>query len=171
MKYKDINLEERECQSIEPDPGFPGYMRVNFVSKRRAGFVHSEWYKTSDFVLNNPDLAHLADNTPRTPKDEVGVVTSATKLSLTDKRKQWHENEFDGYNVWISRGKGEGQTRKITKNTTDTLFVAKSFKQVPDLTSQYLITFNVHDPQVLGNTLPATFNLKEKVKPKKRGKS
>lgn len=154
MFYIDVNLESRECSAIEPDASFPGYMKISFISKIRKGFVYHEWYKTSDFITNNPQLAHLAKSSLGLPKDELGVVSKATAKSLTDKTKNWQVNEFLGGQVWISRGKGEGQTRPIESNTHNQLVIKEPFEITPDKTSQYLISFNVHDPQVVGNTLP-----------------
>lgn len=156
MKYTDINLETRECERIEPDPNHPGYMKVFFASKRRPGFLHSEWYKTTEFVRNNPDLASLATSSAQLPKDEVGVVSKATDRSLSDRSKDWTVNEFIGYTLWISRGKGEGQTRLVAANTATRIELQAPFAVIPDTSSQYMITVHVHDPQPLGNTLPAS---------------
>lgn len=55
---------------------------------------------------------------------------------------------------WISRGKGEGQIRTILKNNHNTLIINKEWEIIPDITSQYVISHNVHNPKILGNTLP-----------------
>ena len=43
MKIIDVNGNERECVSATPDKGFPGYMKLEFKSKIRKGYQHSEW--------------------------------------------------------------------------------------------------------------------------------
>ncbi len=154
MKIIDVNGNERECVSATPDKGFPGYMKIEFKSKIRKDYHHSEWYPVNEFVKNNPKLAHLAKGAPKPPKEDLGVVTSASKTSLTDKKKKWKTNNFAGYPLWISRGKGEAQTRKIISNTKNTLTINQPWKVIPDKTSQYVISFNVHNPQVMGATLP-----------------
>lgn len=154
MKIVDINGIERECESITPDKSFPGFMKIEFKSKRRKGYTHFEWYPVADFAKNNPKLASLAKKAPKPAKEDLGVVSKATKTSLTDKTKGWKENIFSGYPLWISRGKGEGQTRKILANDAHCLTIDKPWKVIPDKTSQYVISYNIHDPQVLGNVLP-----------------
>lgn len=155
MKIVDINGEERECVSVSPDPKFAGYMKVEFVSKNRVGYTHSEWYPVADFIKNNPTLKDLTSKAKKVINDDLGVVTSAKKNSLTDKSKKWKDNDYVGFPLWISRGKGEGQTRTVVNNTKNTLTIDKPWKEVPDGTSQYVLSHNVHDPQVRGNTLPA----------------
>ena len=154
MKIIDINGEERECVSVSPDPKFAGYMKVEFVSKNRVGYTHSEWYPVSDFIKNNPKLKNLTTKAIKVVNDDLGVVTGAKPISLTDKSKRWKENIYAGFPVWISRGRGEGQTRTIIANTKNTLTIAKPWKEIPNSTSQYVLSHNVHDPQVRGNTLP-----------------
>ena len=154
MKIVDINGEERECVSVSPDPKFAGYMKVEFASKNRVGYTHSEWYPVSDFIKNNPTLKNLTTKAKKVINDDLGVVTSAKKDSLTDKSKKWNDNDYVGFPLWISRGKGEGQTRTVLNNTKNTLFINKPWKEVPNGTSQYVLSYNVHDPQVRGNTLP-----------------
>jgi len=156
MKIIDINGEERDCVKVYPDPKFAGYMKVEFASKNRVGYTHSEWYPVSDFIKNNPTLKNLTTKAKKVINDDLGVVTSAKKDSLTDKSKKWNKDEYTGFPLWISRGKGEGQTRTVVNNTKNTLIINKPWKEVPNSTSQYVLSHNVHNPQVRGNTLPAT---------------
>lgn len=155
MKIIDINGEERDCVSVSPDPKFAGYMKVEFASKNRIGYTHSEWYPVTDFIKNNPSLKHLTTSAPKVINDDLGVVTSAKKDSLIDKSKKWNIDDYVGFPLWISRGKGEGQTRSVVSNTKNTLVVDKSWNEIPNNSSQYVLSHNVHDPQVKGNTLPA----------------
>jgi hypothetical protein len=161
MKIIDINGEERECVKVYPDPQFAGYMKVEFVSKNRIGYTHSEWYPMSDFVHNNPGLKKLTTMALKVIEDDLGVVSSAKKDSLTDSTKKWTINEYIGFPIWISRGLGEGQTRKVKSNTKNTLIVDKPWKEVPNGTSQYVLSHNIHNPQVRGNTLPKLDKLKK----------
>lgn len=155
MKIIDINGEERECESASPDPKFAGYMKVEFESKNRSGYKHSEWYPIADFIKNNPTLKNLTTKAVKVVSDDLGVVTSAKKDSLTDLSKKWNINDYVDFPIWISRGKGEGQTRKVVKNTKNTIYVDKPWDVVPNKLSQYVLSHNVHDPQVRGNMLPA----------------
>lgn len=164
MQITDINGEKRDCVEIFPDNKFPGFMKVKYVSRFRPNHQYCEWYKKEDFVKNNPQLANLIKDAKEPWKEDLGVVSAAGNTTLCDKTKKWHKNEFAGYPVWISRGRGEGQTRKIKENGDTTLTVDKPWIVIPDKTSQYVISHNVHDPQIMGNTLPQEFKLPKKKK-------
>jgi hypothetical protein len=56
--------------------------------------------------------------------------------------------------IWISRGKGEGQTNTILKNTPQTLTIAKKWTTIPDSTSQYVISKTLGNIKASGNKLP-----------------
>lgn len=162
MKLIDINEVERDCISVSPDASYPGYMVVIFSSPRSPDGKRSEWYKIEDFVKNNPTLAHLSKVTLKGQGEDLGVVTAATELTLTDKKKKWKKNEFAHYPIWISRGPGEGQTRTILSNSSNTLIIDTEWDTIPTQLSQYVVSYNVHDPQVLGNSLPEKSILKKK---------
>jgi hypothetical protein len=148
MKITDINGIEREVISVAPDPGYPGFMRVEF--KR-----HHEWMSFDEFLEKNPHLKHLLDHAAKPPADVVGVVTGATKNTLTDKDQSWKKDAYLGMIVWISRGLGEGQKRTVIKNTKITLNVDRDWDPKPNATSQYVLTARVQDSvRAMGNTLP-----------------
>lgn len=170
MKIVDINGEERECVGITPDQSFPGYIKVVYMSKYRSNHKYSEWYKKEDFIKNNPNLTKLIKGTPQPWKEDLGRVSMASNQTITDKTKKWKSNEFAGYPLWISRGLGEGQIRNIIINSNDTLIIDKSWKVTPDKSSQYVISHNVHDPQIMGNTLPTEMKPTKKVKTARKTK-
>lgn len=170
MQIIDINGETRECQEISPDQSFPGYMKVLYVSKNRKDHTYSEWYAVSDFIAHNPTLSHLADTAPKPFSEDLGTVSSATPITLKDTTKKWEENLFKNYPVWISRGKGEGQIRNILANTKNTLTIDSPWEITPNKTSQYLISHNVHDPQIMGNILPGENEIINVQKPIKKEK-
>lgn len=153
MKIIDINGEERDCVKVYPDPQFAGYIKVEFASKNRVGYTHSEWYPMTDFIKNNPSFRDLTTKAPKIIKDDLGIVTSAKKDSLSDSTKKWNVNDYVGFPLWISRGKGEGQTRIVTGNTKNKLIIDKPWEIIPNTSSQYVLSHNIHDPQVLGNQL------------------
>ncbi len=78
------------------------------------------------------------------PNIDSGTVTTATGTTLTDTSKTgasaWVEDEQIGYAVYIYAGKGKGQIREITDNTTNQLTVA-DWTTIPDTTSKYIITY------------------------------
>ena len=154
MTITDINGSVRECLSISPDKDWPGYMKIEYQSKIRKDYKHSEWYPVGDFIKNNPKLKHLATTAIKPTPEVLGVVSKAGKYSLTDKNKKWDENCFTGSPIWISRGKGEAQVRKVVGNTKNTINIDKKWEIIPNKTSQYIISNNIHNPQILGNTLP-----------------
>lgn len=154
MKIIDINGRKRDCTKIYPDPNYAGFMKAEFASKRRKGYVHCEWFPIPEFLNVNPNLSDLIENAPQLPGDDLGRVRTATAMTLSDESKNWKENEYLGFPVWISRGKGEGQTRTVIKNEANKLFLDQPWKIIPNETSQYVLSYNIHDPQIRGNTLP-----------------
>ena len=78
------------------------------------------------------------------PKIDSGIVTTATDTTLSDSSKTgataWVADEQIGYAVYIYDGKGKGQIREITDNTTNQLTVA-DWTTIPDTTSKYIITY------------------------------
>ncbi|OGV97362.1 hypothetical protein A2W24_06555 [Microgenomates group bacterium RBG_16_45_19] len=148
MQIVDVNGTNREAQSAAPDPAYPGFVRVEF--KR-----HHEWMSYSEFLEKNPKLKHLIKSKASPPPDVVGVVTKSTHHTLTDSTKSWKKEVYPGMWVWISRGLGEGQKRKIRHNTKTTVTVDADWETKPDRTSQYVISYNVQDSvRAMGNTLP-----------------
>ncbi|MGB9637577.1 MAG: hypothetical protein ACPLY7_02150 [Microgenomates group bacterium] len=163
MEITDINGIKRECLKVTSDPSYPGFVRVDYIPKYRKGDIYSEWYPIDQFLAKNPKFKKAFAKTEI--KEDLGVVGYASSLTLVDRTKKWKSNIFKDITVWISRGKGEGQTRKIISNSEDTIIIDKPWKTVPDKTSQYVISNNVNDPQILGNTLP---EVKEEKKIKKK---
>jgi len=151
MQIIDINGNTRECTKAYPDNSYPGYMKIEYKTEVRS---YSDWYPIKDFVVNNPTLAHLTTNASPVALDDLGVVTKCTPITLKDKTKKWETNAYTDFPIWISRGKGEGQTRIVISNTHHTLTINKEWDAIPDESSQYVLSHNIHDPQVLGNTLP-----------------
>lgn len=155
MQIIDINGNIRECKSAIPDKDFPGFMKIEYVSKNRKGYTHFEWYQTTDFIKNNPKFAKLTKGAKQSPNEDLGVVTKSGKDFIEDATKNWPKNIYIGTPIWISRGKGEGEQRKVVKNDRNKLYIDKPWKVVPDKSSQYVISFNVaKDIKAVGNTLP-----------------
>ncbi|OGK29873.1 hypothetical protein A3I56_01730 [Candidatus Roizmanbacteria bacterium RIFCSPLOWO2_02_FULL_43_10] len=150
----DINGSTRECLHITHDMNYPGYVRVEFASHRDAPKTYVEWYPLDDFIARNPQHAHIVNKGKQPAKDDLGIVSKATLTSLSDKTKNWKSDMFKDFPLWISRGTGEGQVRKITGNTQNTVTIDVPFDIKPDKTSQYVISHNVHDAQVMHNALP-----------------
>ena len=148
MKIIDINDAERECVSVAPDPGYPGFMKVQFKN-------HHEWLSFEEFEQKNPSLFSLQPKADKQPSEIVGVVSSATDNTLNDKKQSWLPDVYKGYKIWISRGQGEGQVRFIMMNEKTRLTIDKNWDTKPNSSSQYVISMNIHDVQVMGNTLPA----------------
>jgi len=157
MKIIDINNQERNCERVYLDPHWPGYVTVLFVSKNRPGYKHTEWMPLPQFLQNNPDLKDkITDDDKPTPLPPqiAGVVTSAGPNSLSDNTKKWETNIYASYFCWISRGKGEGQSRAILSNTATKLTLDKPWEIKPNKTSQYAIVHNRPQATNNHNTLP-----------------
>ncbi len=147
MKIIDINNSERECKKVYPDPKFSGYMRVQFNR-------HHEWYTISEFLKFNPNLEHLTKSAVIQAEDIAGIVSSTTKNTLKDTSQKWSKNAYKDFFVWISRGKGEGQKRTVTKNNANTAFIDTPWDTKPNTSSQYVLSHNIHKVKAMGNTLP-----------------
>ena len=154
MTVTDINGSVRECLNITHDHSYPGYVKVEFASNRLAPATYFEWYPIDDFISYNPALAHIVNNKLQPAQDDLGVVSKSSANTLSDKTKKWTPNSYASFPLWISRGTGEGQVRTILSNTHNMLTLDKPFEIKPDKTSQYVISHNIHDVQVMDNTLP-----------------
>lgn len=170
MKIVDINNSERDCVDAAIDPNYPGFVKVDFESKNRKGYTHSEWYPIKEFIGKNPSFSKMTKDGKKIPEEDLGIVTSASSITIQDKTKQWDKNVFAGYCVWISRGPGEGQVRNVLNNSTDTLIVDRDWNIIPEKVSQYVISNNVHNPQPLGNDLPGYPAKVEKIKKSSKSK-
>ena len=154
MKIVDINGISRECLSITQDPHYPGFVSIVYPSKRIEGKTRTEWYPIAEFAKYNPDLKELQHMGPPPPPDTLGVVSKSGADHLKDATQKWKPDIYVGFTVWISRGTGEGQTRTVVKNTKNVLYIDKEWETIPDKTSQFVVSLNIHDPAALGNTLP-----------------
>ena len=154
MKIIDINNSERECEQVLIDPKYPGFVTVEFKSKSNPARTHFEWYPIDDFNLKNPELSNILGNPNPPPKSDLGVVTHSGESYLEDTTKDWQNNIFVGFMVWISRGTGEGQVRLIKSNTKNNLTIDQAWETLPDQKSQYLVSHDIHDVKILNNQLP-----------------
>lgn len=157
MKIIDINGSERDCLEVSSDPAYPGFIKVIIPSLRNPDQPRTEWYPIADFIARNPEFQSTIAAPP--PPDQTGAITKASKNSITDDTQNWTPNIYKDFTLWISRGTGEGQTRLITKNSLNTVYVDTPWVTKPDKTSQYVISHNIHDPVPLGNTLPGETSL------------
>lgn len=155
MKITDTNNIVRDCENVTLDRNFPGYVKADFVSKVRVGYKHSEWFPLDEFLANNPNLKKTLGTILTTPHEDLGVVSKSGQDYIQDNAKDWKKNIFAGVPVWISRGKGEGEQRTVTKNGKNIFYIDKPWKEIPDKTSQYVISFNVaKNIKPVGNNLP-----------------
>ncbi|MFS8159224.1 MAG: hypothetical protein ACMG6E_03250 [Candidatus Roizmanbacteria bacterium] len=154
LMVTDINGSLRECLDITHDMSYPGYVRVEFASNRSAPATYFEWYPVQDFLAANPDQKQVVKKAKQPAEDDLGVVSRSTTTSITDKTKKWKADCYIGFPLWISRGVGEGQVKHILSNSKNSVTVDSPFDPIPDKTSQYVISSNVHDNKPLGNTLP-----------------
>jgi len=142
MQIIDINGTRRDCVRAYLDPHWPGFVTIDYESKNRPGYKHTEWYPIPDFLSHNPSLAHLVKGVDVTPApDLVGVVTRCTQDSLKDITQNWAVNDYAGFYVWIARGTGEGQVRTVLSCTKNTLKLDQPWdKPLPSATSQYVLS-------------------------------
>ena len=155
MQIIDINNKKRGCIKVSLDKNYPGYIKVDYKSKIRKNYQYSEWYPIDEFLIKNPKFKKKFGKIPKKTKEDLGIVSKSTKNSLQDNSKNWQENLYAGYPLWISRGKGEGQQRTVIRNTKNTLYINKDWKIKPNKTSQYVLSRNVQKHiKSMGNALP-----------------
>ena len=70
-----------------------------------------------------------------------GQASSCTSTTLKDDSASWKTNAYTNRYVWLMRGKGSDQVKKIASNTNNTLTLApgETFSPVPDSTTKYSI--------------------------------
>ena len=140
MKIVDINGKQRECIKAFADSSYPGFVRVEYENPKRKYHV---WIPIDDFEKNNPGILGVQDQIHHPPPEITSTPTSATKSTLTDSTQQWDESIYRGLHVWIGRGQGEGQSKEIIANTSDTLILKEHWETIPDKTSQYVISEHI----------------------------
>ena len=151
MVIFDINGNQRNCAKAYPDPNYPGYVKVEFVTPRRS---YNEWYPIDEFNIRNPNLSSLTTSVVHVAPDLSGVVSTSTTTTITDKTQKWQTNSYAGFPVWISRGKGEGQVRTVLSNTKNTIIVDHDWEIRPNRFSQYVLSHNIHgEKKAVGNIL------------------
>ncbi len=73
---------------------------------------------------------------------DTGVADATSAVNhLDDSAKSWPVNAFENLIVEITGGTGEGQIRKITSNTANSIVPVTNFDTAPDATSTYRIGF------------------------------
>jgi len=151
MEIIDINGNKRECHSVATDKDYPGYVKIAFKNAQRSYF---EWYTIDEFKAKNPNHPLFIGKTAKPVYEDLGRVSSSTEFTITDKTKSWPKNVFANVPVWISRGKGEGQVKTVKSNGKNTIVIDKAWMTLPDKTSQYVVSPNVHNPHTFGNKFP-----------------
>lgn len=141
MQIIDINGKTRDCVRAHLDPHWPGFVTIDYESKNRPGYKHTEWYPLPDFLAKNPNLAAIVKDAAPPAKDLASKITSCTKNTLKDQTQNWSKNCYAGFNVWISRGIGAGQIRIVLSNSQTTLKIDKPWnKPFPKSSSEYVLT-------------------------------
>ena len=139
-------------RTIDPDPT-PGTapddaeeLLGTLLTHSTVGGVHSR------FNINTAPVAVLKavfdDGVAKNLVAEYsGKATGGAASTLEDSLKSWPTDRFNGCYVSISAGKGQGQSRRITDTSSNTLTVAEPWNtgQVPDDTSEYRISWQGWD--------------------------
>lgn len=74
-----------------------------------------------------------------------GVATSSTDATLTDSTQEWTPNIFTNRIIWVYKGTGEGQVRRIESNTGTQITVDEDWEVSLDTTSRYRVIYNASD--------------------------
>lgn len=90
---------------------------------------------------------------------DYGEVTSATSSTLSDSGQNWVTDRWnDDYEVRITKGLGEGQTRTITDTTTTQLTISPNWTTTPNTTSEFYIGNRYQECWFAGTVFSATVN-------------
>lgn len=109
---------------------------------------------TSEITTNNMllfireaerEVDRYANNTYWSEQDD-GTATSAGTSTFTDSTKSWVSDEYIGDLVWIYKGIGVGQVRKIDDNDGTNLTIATAWTTTPDSSSKYRLIHTATDP-------------------------
>jgi hypothetical protein len=123
----EVLLEERDAQG-------------NILQTRKSNAV--------TYAMRNQILNLLAGQPTTTPQyiavgvvDSAaeGMVTSADSGSFSDSTRNWANNQWVGYTVWITLGTGAGQFRGIAANVGTGCFTTPAWTSIPDSFSHYRI--------------------------------
>ncbi|MET0261470.1 MAG: glycosyl hydrolase family 28-related protein, partial [Rariglobus sp.] len=89
------------------------------------------------------------------PRFGAGNPTSATATTLTDTARAWTAGQLTAANAWIVivSGPGEGQWRKITSHTANTVTIDSPWSITPTTASGYTITWRDEHWLIAGNIL------------------
>lgn len=75
-----------------------------------------------------------------------GTATTISTVTLTDSSQTWTDDEYIGNYVWIHKGTGSGQIRKITDNTATRITVGSAFSPALSTNSQYRLFHTGTEP-------------------------
>lgn len=135
------------------DNGAIGFGGIEASGRKDIAIIDSVFGKTGSGVLlqQNDGETILNQSVPRLG---AGFATAATSATLTDTARTWTANALATQNAWavIVGGTGEGQWRKITANTTDTVTVDTPWDITPSTDSAYAITWQDNHWLIAGNT-------------------
>lgn len=122
-----------------------GMGRHNYI---RFNEVHQAFRSTWE----NAEEIYLVHGGVEAPKT-VSFATSGSDNGLTDTRQDWEPGFHRQATVLLISGRGFGQYRRVTDNTSTTLTVDRPWNVAPDATTEYLVA-----PQFVENAFFA--NLK-----------
>lgn len=104
-------------------------MAVSDVLRRFFMFM----YDGAMYAVTNEATSNLYINGGR------GKCTGSTNATLIDSALTMTADRYINAYVYIFRGTGEGQVRRITDNDTTTFFTEFDWTTIPDTTSEYVV--------------------------------
>lgn len=125
-----------------------GY-KVHIWSGTGRGQLANVANNTSAQLNFNPVLSTALDSTSRynIVGYDAGTLTSTSGKIVFDSSKTWEVNRWTNYAIRILSGTGDGQTRQIQSNGTDSIVVYEPWTVQPDSTSIYAI--QAYSPDML----------------------
>lgn len=144
--FQSTDIDENNCWEIGCNPDVTGrassdgatyssvnygpYFRLTDADTLRRFFMFM--YDGAMYAVTNEGTSNLYINGGR------GKATSATATTLVDTALNMTASRYINAYLYVYRGTGEGQVRKITANGT-TSFTVPNWAVIPDATSEYMV--------------------------------
>lgn len=93
-------------------------------------------------VSTDWSIVPLAENLLTASISSSRNVSSVSSISLTDNTLNIGTGSFVGYNIKITSGSGEGQSKRIVANSNNTFRFGTEWSTLPDTSSQYQVSMD-----------------------------
>ncbi|WP_284645746.1 S-layer homology domain-containing protein [Paenibacillus silviterrae] len=141
--------------TLHPSSGSYKPTAMNYIARNDTQYIGNESSPTNDGEILLFDALVDVDTDFTGSGNKIlhyGSVSASGSDQATVKGMSWSSNVLKDEYVLVVEGKGLGQFRKITGNTSDTITVEKGWTIVPDTTSRVAISRFFYRNIVTDNT-------------------